>query len=123
MAKALFPLMTSAAGGERSFNVYGSTHTKKRNRLGAAKLDSLVRVKVNTKKLKHVLSFAREQRTLDTLKYFFTRDSTDLDAVDDEEDEEEEEADEEEADEEVEEQEEADSGPPSDSDSGSPGQS
>ena len=45
MVKVLFPLMTSAAGGERSFSVYGNTHTKKRNRMNAAKLDSLVRLR------------------------------------------------------------------------------
>lgn len=51
MAKALFRCPSSAAGGERSFNQYGATHTKKCNRLGDDKLDSLVMIKVNTKQL------------------------------------------------------------------------
>jgi hypothetical protein len=73
LAKAVFPLMSSAAGGERSFNVYGSTHTKKRNRLGADKLDALARVKVNTKTLARkgapFLDGARAVATLHGLYY------------------------------------------------------
>jgi hypothetical protein len=74
MAKALFPLMTSAAGGERSFSVYGATHTKKRNRLGAHVLDSLARVKVNTKQLiRKTVFMTPEVRDVATLRYFYSK--------------------------------------------------
>lgn len=74
MAKALFPLMTSAAGGERSFNVYGSTHSKKGNRMGNAKLDAVVRVRMNTQQLirKSDATSAAGSRTIETLGYLYS---------------------------------------------------
>jgi len=83
LLKVLFPLLTSAAGGERTFNVYGSIHTKKRNKLGPEKLDSLARVKHNTKQLQRKLV----PRSVLTLRALF---STDFKAWDDVEEEEEE---------------------------------
>mmetsp|Transcript_6553 Transcript_6553/g.10330 ORF Transcript_6553/g.10330 Transcript_6553/m.10330 type:complete len:157 (+) Transcript_6553:375-845(+) len=73
MANHIFRLPSSAAGGERSFNVYGSTHTKKRNRLGAQKLDNLAIVKVNTKQLERNTHYYNvEARPKAVLELFFS---------------------------------------------------
>ena len=72
LAKCLFPMAASAAGGERSFNVYSSTHTKKRYRLGGEKLDSLARIRVNTRQLKRTgMYMVSDARSIETLRYLY----------------------------------------------------
>lgn len=74
-AKHLFPLPASAAGGERSFNVYGSIHTKKRNRLGNDKLDTLAKVTMNTRQLERREAYIRDDvRTDETMAWFYNFD-------------------------------------------------
>jgi len=51
-AQVLFRLPASAAGGERSFNVYSDVHSKKRNRMGGEKLDKMVQIRMNSKQIK-----------------------------------------------------------------------
>lgn len=72
MAKNLFSFPTSAAGGERSFNVYDSKHTKKRNRIENKKLDALVKVTMNRKQLARKMVVWTTERQNDTIAFFFS---------------------------------------------------
>ena len=71
-ARHIFSLPASAAGGERSFNVYGSIHTKKRNRLSGQMLDTLAKVKMNTNQLKRRQAYVQDDaRSDETMAWFY----------------------------------------------------
>lgn len=76
LARAIFTLPSSAAGGERCFSTYGRVHTKARNRMGQKTLDKVVQVRLNRGQMARARSYLVAQRQWDTWEFFYSVDHT-----------------------------------------------
>lgn len=77
LQSAVAVLPASAAGGERSFSVYGKVHTALRNKMRADKLDKMVMVRMNSGQLKRQSAHLNLKRSKQTFQFFYSANHAD----------------------------------------------